>query len=396
MHTLWVNNKKSIKLAMFFVGTIIGAGFASGRELLTYFLPFGTSILPFIALLGLFFFVSAYLYIKVGQVHKPTNIEDFNKLLFGKASIVFNYLIILSYFVFLSTMLAGLDSLSKVAFPNIRFPIFSLLSVFIAIVIVARGASGILNVNFVVIPFIILIIVAVCVYSLTRPLPPPEYLIPHARLTPFTIASMLSHIALYIGTNMLLAGGALAKFSAEGNEQNLGDKIQNYSGQSTDNSFLKKLNNDSIKASLLGGVFIGVLVAIFILALFLSHRSIVQEDIPLIFLSHDLPAHFIIVIYMVLFAAIITSLCSALFASSHFVNDFIKHKPIAITLTALLGYIISRFGFNFLITYFYPLLGVIGLVYIARLIVVYFSKTKNSPTETGLSKKYYKPNNLET
>ena len=80
---------KNIWQAVFLiVGSIIGAGFASGRELSLFFAEFGYSSLYFLPIVFVLFYYSFKLFLTVGSEHKYTNIFELNKK--TNSSIFFN------------------------------------------------------------------------------------------------------------------------------------------------------------------------------------------------------------------------------------------------------------------------------------------------------------------
>ena len=74
--------KKYFSVAMLIIGTIIGAGFASGRELVSFF---GTRISPFTAVLcGLAIFALSVVFLFIGSKLRSSNVSEVNRKLAGR------------------------------------------------------------------------------------------------------------------------------------------------------------------------------------------------------------------------------------------------------------------------------------------------------------------------
>ena len=76
--------KRLFSLSFIIIGAIIGAGFASGAEILSFFnYPFYI-VVPLFILCGLFFYLVFKLYVGLGKHFKIDNISSLNKKMFGK------------------------------------------------------------------------------------------------------------------------------------------------------------------------------------------------------------------------------------------------------------------------------------------------------------------------
>ena len=77
-------NKDILNIAYIYIGTVIGAGFASGREIIDFFGVYGTKGIIGMVISGLLFaFIGAYILIKVYQL-KIKNSNELLNIIFGE------------------------------------------------------------------------------------------------------------------------------------------------------------------------------------------------------------------------------------------------------------------------------------------------------------------------
>ena len=69
---------------MLILGTVIGAGFASGKEICAFFVRFGKASYFLAVLSGIVFFLGVYAMLAVGNAIEEKDADGFHKALFGK------------------------------------------------------------------------------------------------------------------------------------------------------------------------------------------------------------------------------------------------------------------------------------------------------------------------
>lgn len=145
----------AVSLAAALVGTVIGAGFLSGAELVRFFPAQG--ILPHAAVAaGLFFLCFLFLYRLGGAC------GGFAGVLaqFGKAAPLLRAVLLASSFVLCAGMLAGMESLACEGFGlALPFPLLSLLALFPLYFLSGRSMRGLYAVDVALVPLILLFIV---------------------------------------------------------------------------------------------------------------------------------------------------------------------------------------------------------------------------------------------
>lgn len=153
------NLKNNIKIISIIIGTLIGAGFASGKEIYIFFARFGLYGIFGLILSNLLIGIIIY---KTFILIKQNNINtysDFLIILFGENkfknffTFLINIFLLLSFFI----MIAGFNSFFYQEF-NIPKILTCIIICFLCFNIFKKNVSGILNINFILIPFLIFFI----------------------------------------------------------------------------------------------------------------------------------------------------------------------------------------------------------------------------------------------
>ncbi len=107
-----------IKIFSLFVSIIIGAGFASGKELFTFFATQKESAIYVIITSALVFFIITYATLELSRLNKTKTYTNFLVCIFKNKSIIafFEICIVFFMFVSFSSMLAGFTSLTTESF----------------------------------------------------------------------------------------------------------------------------------------------------------------------------------------------------------------------------------------------------------------------------------------
>ncbi len=317
--------KKTFSLAMLIVGTIIGAGFASGKEISTFF---GDKISPIIApIVGVGIFVLCYLFCTIGRTFKGKDFGEVNQKMFGKAHVMIDIILLLNSLIVLSGMLSGMDSLLDTILPI--SPAYSIISGALCAVIVAKGLSGLLKGNSFIVPFIILFIVLVCGFNISSPIEAPC-------LTP----PDLPYSALYICMNIMLASTVLTTVDEK--------------------------PKTVFWASAIAAVIMTALMLIIILTLNGSNTS--GSDMPLVSIASGTDK----ALYYVAVGAVATSIFTTMMTAMNGLSSWLAPltgKKFAVIASLLLGLTVGNFGFANVVAYLYPIIGLFGFIYVIASVI---------------------------
>ena len=313
------------KLAFIIIGSVVGAGFITGRELIRFF--GSTNFIPsvYIACILLFFF--SYLLMDIGR-HYGTLKEANNKIFKNNSK----YVAGITYFCLLiitAGMLAGIDTLLNSTFGLPSYlPIFSIPCLILANIISSKGLDGIAKISVILVP---LLIIFILYFLLGRKNFSYDFNEKYCAFNSLIMA------VLYSSMNMFLAAPILIE---------------------TGNRFKTGLK----KGALIASISVFICIVLILSAICYEGSNAIIAEMPMLYItgySGNLAKIFIL---MVLFA-MFTSLVSSYYPLyNSFKNERKKHyKRLIISIVA---FIISRFGLSGIVMYFYPILGTFGIIYL--------------------------------
>ncbi len=307
-----------IEVVMLFLGSVIGAGFATGAEIITFFGKFELPIWCISLIIGLTMFVVITLQVLLNypSTNKQTQIKTTNKL-FSKISDVF---FILIYFILFTAMTAGINSLM-----NIGMTITSLV---ISFIIVLFGFQHLSRFNTYIVAIIIVLIISTA--------------LPHIFIQP-KILTNWQHIPTSFIWAFLYAGLNCFVFP---------ELIQAAAKRHKRHTILS--------AGFFTSLIITILVEFILTTIKNTHTQ--NASIPLLTASPNF-----ITVIVILFA-ILTSQYTALFAINQRLANLLPKKkfrpPFRIAGICILTFFCSFLGFNTIINFAYPLIGAFTCVFL--------------------------------
>lgn len=158
--------KRILKIGSAFIGVIIGAGFASGQEVLQYFTSFGHfGTLAAIIATALFAYLGMTL-TKLGSQMRTTSHKEVIYKISGRyLGVVVDYVIIFTLFSVGVVMIAGAGSILHQQFGLPPF-IGSLLMSILIILTVMMNVQSVIAVIGSITPFLLIAIILISLYSL--------------------------------------------------------------------------------------------------------------------------------------------------------------------------------------------------------------------------------------
>jgi uncharacterized membrane protein YkvI len=155
------NIKLSLQIGAVFIGTVVGAGFASGQEIMQFFTCFGQTGMITIILSGLAFYIIAAAVMKTAACYKTYNYKDFIYRVAGnKFGFTFDVLVTAFLLIGTSIMFSGSGALFRETLSlskNWGIAIMALLT----LIIILQSLTGILRINSIIVPMLFSVIVAV-------------------------------------------------------------------------------------------------------------------------------------------------------------------------------------------------------------------------------------------
>lgn len=347
---------KTLKIASAFIGIIVGAGFASGQEVLQYFTSFGYwGTAAAIVATALF----AYLGMMLTMLGSRTQAHSHKTVIYQISGrhigVIVDYIIIFTLFGVGVVMIAGAGSTLSQQFglpPYVGSVIMTLLMGTTLMMRVQRVVGLIGSIT----PFLVLALALICVYSLSTMDRTFAELAPMAEAVPSTLPHWLVSAINYVSFN--IAVGAAMSLVMGGAEKN--ETIAKWGG-------------------FLGGLGIGILIMISHLAMFSQIDVVAGFDLPLLKIIDGISPVLATAMSLVLFGMIFSTGASMFYA---FVARFVEMRTPAgyrfSIATLVIGFIASFAGFTKLVAFFYPLIGYLGLFLVLALIFAPFKLKRDA------------------
>ncbi len=339
-----------LRIASAFIGIIMGAGFASGQEILQYFTSFG-----YMGTLGAVLATALFAYLgmmltRIGSIMKITSHNEAIYKLSGRyVGMAVDGILILTLFGVGVVMVAGAGSLGA-QFLNLSPFVGSLVMTILIVLTVLMPINRVINLIGSITPFLIVALVVICLYSLFTYNRSFEELAPIATSIPTPLPNWFISAINYVSFNIAVGAGMALVMG--GSEKNV--KIATWGG-------------------FFGGLGVGVLILVAHLAIFLKVDVVGNYPLPLLKIIQDISPALGVCMAIVLFGMIYNTGVAMYYAFvARFTTMQTKKSYIFAVLTGAVGYVASFVGFTDLIAYFYPLIGYLGLFLIAILLYAPF------------------------
>ncbi|HET7627284.1 MAG TPA: hypothetical protein VFK44_02745 [Bacillales bacterium] len=335
--------KKStiLQIAAAYIGTVIGAGFATGKEIVEFFLEYGHAGLLGIALCGIFFTAAGTKIMLISHRNHFRSYEQLNRFLFGnKIGKVVNVIFLIVLLGTSSVMVSGTGSIF-----HEQLGWSSLLGVFVLLTLcfltISKGISGIFAVNMVVVPIMLSFSFLAALFIF--------FAGPHASFSS-SVSHSFSHgwwfsAVLYASFNLATAQAVLVP---------LGGEIE-------DESALKA-------GGWLGGIGLTIIL---LTSFFVLSRlpEVFQYDIPMAEVVRVLGPLLHALYVVVIFGEIFTTVIGNVFGLTRQIDGWTRLPNSVVVLAVLtVCFFVSLVDFSVLLSNLYRLFGAIGIVVLAALV----------------------------
>lgn len=332
--------KNIFKVVFVIVGTLIGAGFASGKEIYLFFGKYGEIGKIGIILTGILTGIIIY---KVLVITKTYEINNYNKLLerinwkhskLNKyINLIVNGFLLISFYI----MIAGFSAYIAQTY-NVPIYISAIIFAFTCYIIFKKSIQGVIKANEILVPLLIILIAYLGIKNI------PYSFIQNSMLEESSKGWLIGSI-LYASYNSILLIPVLTG-------------LRNYLDS----------RKQIIKISIISSTII-IVLALFIYFLLLRGEFFVSElEMPLIEISLQFGIIFKYIYGFVIISSIFTSAISAGYSFLGNVSKTRKNYEIILLTMCITGIAVSNIGFSKLVEILYPLFGVLGLIQIWMLI----------------------------
>ncbi|HBN84036.1 MAG TPA: hypothetical protein DDZ89_09350 [Clostridiales bacterium] len=351
-------NVSTFKIAATYIGTIVGAGFATGQEILQFFARFGKPGLIGLALATVFFVYFGYVIMYLGkQGNAESHLEVIRysekRLITGLTDVLITFFLFGAF----AAMIAGTGALFQQQFHvdeiagNIIMAVLTALTVLI-------GFDAVINSISFVVPFLLLSVIGISIFSIISTPPDFSEIVVSANQGGL-VNRWLPAALLYVSYNTVISISVLGP---------LGVKAQN-----------RKM---IIMGSILGGLGLGVGSLFIFLALSANLLDVAGLEVPMTFIAGKIQPSVQIIYSVILIAEIYTTAVGSLYGFVARVNknDKKKVKTKVITILVTIGaFLAGQLGFSNLVKYLYPLVGYGGLLMLISLVIAMRKVEKPKP-----------------
>ena len=330
------------KIASVYVGTVIGAGFASGQEIMQFFTLYGLEAFWAILLSTVLFVWIGKKVLELGRNMELNSFKGLVDFIFGPLGPLVNGYLIISILVIGGAMFAGAGAMfaEHLAVPSwLGVAITAIL----ALLTVVFGLSGLMAVNGIFVPLIFIFNILIFAFSVMNQ----NNIIINIQYMPATPLSLIKTGISYASFNLILSIGILCPMGKEAKDKRA-----------------------LILGGSLGGILLGIMLMMGHYILWLNAPEIYNYEIPVLYIVQRIGLFFFYLYAVVFWGEIFTTLVSNLYSVSSILDEVFKIPPWSTSLLMLaITIALSLFGFTYIVSWFYPLLGLIGFVFIIILLL---------------------------
>lgn len=347
---------KIFQVGAVFIGTIVGAGLASGKEITEFFTSYGLASFLGIIVCGIFYIAMGTIISKISIMYKLDSYSDVINVIspnfFGKITGVITTLYLISS---ASIILAGSGALINQFF-GIPKILGTLIMVVLAFLFLLRETDGLIEVNTFIVPALLITVttIGVLYFIFAKDVMTLDYV---TKFEPVKSGITLSTI-LYAGYNVLCCSGVLVPLSNQ----------------------MKKPRTMVLGISV-GAIALTLMCLLINLLLTVNQPYIYQYEIPLLFIAQRfgsvIQAFLLMIILLEMFSTEVSDVYSICKTLQQTFNIKFKKGVIIVLLIALP---ISQLGFSSLITTLYPMFGFLSLIFISQCGYFYFKHRKKLNT----------------
>ena len=330
--------KKILKTVFVLIGTIIGAGFASGKEIYLFFFQYGFNGLIGIIISSIIFSYIIWKILKICEKQEIDKYEDFK--INSHIKHIMTIFLLTTFYI----MVAGFAAFLFQEF-NIPYFIGSIIISSICYLTFIRGVDGIVKVNTILIPILIIILIHIFIQNVDNEVIKNIFIenknIKEGNL--YDSIKWLISCLEYVGYNSIIIIPILINLK---NKKDLYNKI----------------------SSILFGIIFAIMAIGIFMLLEKCTQSEINLEIPIIGIISKKGEIYKYILQIIIGIAIYTSAISAGygFIQNTSINKE-KNKKI-IKAICISSIFISRIGFSYLVELLYPIFGLLGIIQIRNII----------------------------
>jgi len=334
---------KSLKISCLIIGTTIGAGFASGREIWEFFASHGNNSSYFVLFSMCLFSLCCYIILRISkEQHASHYVPVLDALIGRKLRHLYDGLILLYLLSTTVVMFAG--SGATLTFWSIPYWLGVGIMGCLVWLVFMKDANGILSINSVIIPVLIGTLVTVCLLFLWLDLGQEGSMVEQSRY-------MLPSALAFTSLNILPLLAVLSPVATKLNKQEM------------------------LQTSIISAVGLCSIALVYNESLLKIAHQIDVYEVPLFAILHQLPHELYLGVTIILWLAIYTTALSGVFGLVSRFKERLQARPWMIaTIIIVIVFPLTAFGFSNLIKVLYPLYGVINLFLLCMILLYPLAK----------------------
>lgn len=333
-----VNN--IIKIVAVIIGTIIGAGFASGKEIYIFFAQYGKNGFIGAIISSILITIIIYCTILIVKKYKIENNNEFieeisnNKITEILKNII-NIFLVISFWI----MCTGFCTFFKQEM-GVPIIVTSIISAIITYMLLLKRGKGVIKLNLIVVPVMIAIILIVSI----RNYPITNLIENNFETSAKSLTRAIIDAILYTSYNSITLIPIIVSINS---------KVEN-----------RKTN---IYVSIISGVIICILILSIYQMLVLCPINMENIELPILEILNECKPIEKYIYCIAIVTAILTSAISAGYGILENIANQDQYKKIALII-CLLEIPIAYIGFGKLVSILYPVFGVIGILQIINIL----------------------------
>lgn len=339
--------KNVIGIALSFIGLLVGAGFATGQEVVQYFTSFGISGMWGILVAGLVMTLAGTVFLQLGSYfHASEHNQVFRNITHPIISRILDVAVILTLFAVGFVMLAGAGSNMEQQF---GWPAWvgSLLMLVLVMVTGMFDVDKVSQVIGLLTPTIIIAVLFVGTYTLLHMPESVDAAISASEAIESPIPNWLVSALNYNGLALILAVSMSLVIG--------GDNIS---------------PREAGVGGIVGGAVYAVLMAIAGFSLLMNAENVGDSDIPMLTLVDNVHPVLGVIMAVIIYLMIFNTAIGMFYALGKRLSSGNESKYRIIFIAGCLaGFAVSFAGFKALMQYVYPVLGYMGIVLVAILVI---------------------------
>ncbi|BAQ10080.1 hypothetical protein OXB_1609 [Bacillus sp. OxB-1] len=346
--------KKSFQIGAAFIGLIVGAGFASGQEILQFFTSFGyAGIAGSLVATALFAFIGMNL-TQLGSRLQSASHKDVIYHICGRyLGVVVDFIITFFLFGVTVVMLSGAGAIFEQQF-GIPSIIGSIVVTALAILTITLNVKRVIALISAVTPFLLVLVIIIMVYSLMNFDASSAEIAAAVEQQKPAAANWILGALLYVSYNIAAGASMLTVMGGTVKDQ----KVAGWGG-------------------IIGGIGLGLLILLINISMLTRLSEISEVPMPMLFLANQMSPIIGIIMTIVLLGMIYNTAVGMLYAfTARLIQpDTPKFKGFAV-LFGVVAFGVSFIGFITLVGTVYPTMGYLGFTLIGAIVLAWFMKKR--------------------